>query len=339
MKETMGPAELETGSAVRLTPMAATASITESIALSRVDIGGHFAEPQFSNPETLTPLRLPEDFPLRPLFWPKTRKWLATLLVSAFAFIQPLTETMLTPCEEPITKTLSMTHSSQWYLTNSLILIGIGLGPLILAPLSEVYGRRPVLLGGSTFFIVWNTAGGGVRAIDQLLAFRALSGFGACVADASREASSGADWRWVFWATSAAAATVLITAFLFLQETFVPRIERKWLKKQHNPTTNNAMTLNDALKIVHPLNNCHHHPHPQKDPQLHFIALMRTNLQRPLRMLLTQPIVQLLALYMAMLYGIMFLFLFAYPLLWNRIYHQSSTIASLNYISCAIGSF
>jgi MFS family permease len=203
---------------------------------------------------------------------------------------------MLTPCEEPITKTLSLTHSSQWYLTNSLILIGIGLGPLILAPLSEVYGRRPVLLGGSTFFIVWNTAGGGVRAIDQLLAFRALSGFGACVADALAGGiigelwaveergrafavfmaapllgpalgpilgafiAQGADWRWVFWATSAAAATVLVTAFLFLQETFVPRIERNWLKKQHESPTNNTMTLNDALKTVSP--QAHHHPHP-----------------------------------------------------------------------------
>lgn len=68
-------------------------------------------------------------------------------------------------------------------------------------------------------------------------------------------------------------------------------------------------------------------------PQHRFLALMRTNLQRPLRMLLTQPVVQLLALYMAMLYGTLFLFLFAYPRLWTsprRPYHQSTTIVSLS---------
>lgn len=288
---------------------------------------------------------------------------------------------MLTPCEEPITASLSLTQSYQWYLINSLILVGVGFGPLVLAPLSEVYGRRPVLLGGSALFIVWNTAGGGVQSYDQLLAFRLLSGFGACVADALAGGvigelwaveergrafavfmatpllgpalgpilgafiAQGADWRWVFWATSAAAAAVLVTACLFLPETFGPRIERKWLKKQLKQAEkqSNPATVSADDKTAIPLSSTAiptqllQRGQQQAGPQVRFVELMRVNLQRPLRMLLTQPIVQLLALYMAMLYGIMFIMLFAFPLLWTSVYGQQSTTASLNYISLAIG--
>lgn len=54
-------------------------------------------------------------------------------------------------------------------------------------------------------------------------------------------------------------------------------------------------------------------------------------------MLATQVIIQLLATYMALLYGTMFLFLFVYPLLWTEQYGESVSIGSLNYISFALG--
>lgn len=64
---------------------------------------------------------------------------------------------------------------------------------------------------------------------------------------------------------------------------------------------------------------------------------MRDDLQEPFRMLATQPIVQLLATYMCLLYGTMFLFLYTYTLMWDKLYHQSIQIGSLNYIFAAMG--
>jgi multidrug resistance protein len=301
------------------------------------------------------------------------------VLVSVFAFIQPMTETMLAPCEEPITQSLNLTESYQWFLINSLVLVGVGLGPLILAPLSEVYGRKPVLLGGSIVFIVWNTSCGAVDDLDKMLAFRLLSGFGACVADAItggviadmwvREErgrvfavfmampligpglgpilgafiSQGTDWRWVFWITSAVAAAATGIAFFLLEEMYLPKIEQKWLKKQRKLAEKDTIEMLNT-KIDHPQQDIESPdpipgPRIPEHPQRRFLVLMRTNLQRPLRMLLTQPIVQLLALYMALLYGIMFLFIFAYPRLWTSptSYNQSIRIGSLNYISIGIG--
>jgi hypothetical protein len=53
-------------------------------------------------------------------------------------------------------------------------------------------------------------------------------------------------------------------------------------------------------------------------------------------MLATQPIIQIIAVYMALLYGTMFLFLFMHPTLWVQRYGQIVRVGSLNYISAAL---
>lgn len=90
---------------------------------------------------------------------------------SGFLFLQAMAESMLVPMETQISPDLHITQAYQWILCNSLILIGIGLAPLILAPLSEVYGRRPILLSGSAVFVIWNTACGVAPNLAPLLAF------------------------------------------------------------------------------------------------------------------------------------------------------------------------
>jgi multidrug resistance protein len=258
---------------------------------------------------------------------------------------------MLSTVEAQVTRAINIQRSYDWLLVNSLILIGVGLSPLLLAPLSEVYGRKPILLCGTSFFVVWNTACGAAKNLDQMLAFRLLSGFGASVADAIAGGlmsdlwrpeergkafavfmvapllgpalgpicgafiSEGTNWTWVFWTTSIASAVVVIIAFFFLHETYAPRLDQRW----HNKELKEG---GDQRPI-------------RDSPPL--LELMGTNLQRPFRLLGTQPIVQLLATYMALLYGTMFLFLFMYPRMWKEQYHQSVRIGSLNYVSIAIG--
>ncbi|KAG8160919.1 hypothetical protein KVR01_009183 [Diaporthe batatas] len=291
---------------------------------------------------------------LEPKNWAPARKWTATLLLSAFAFLQPLSETMLSPVEKNISKALHITQAYEWLLVNSLILIGIGLAPLVLAPLSEVYGRKPVLIVGSIVFVVWNTGCGAARTLGQMLAFRLLSGFGASVADALAGGvmgdlwraeergkafavfmaapllgpaigpicgafiSEGIDWRWVFWIISIASAVTIALAVVFLRETYLPKLQQLDADKR-SKTSGGGGTVE------------------AQDRKEKFLMDMRVNLQRPLRMLTTQVIIQLLAGYMSILYGTMFLFLFMYPTMWTRQYGQSVGIGSLNYISFAIG--
>ena len=128
--------------------------------------------------------------------------------------------------------------------------------------------------------------------------------------------SEGTNWRWIFYVTSIASGAVIILAIICLHETYEPKLEQKRrraaTKKSSKPTISPQ-----SAKV--------------------FFELMRENLQRPFRMLATQVIIQLLATYMALLYGTMFLFLFVYPLLWTEQYGESVSIGSLNYISFALG--
>lgn len=262
---------------------------------------------------------------------------------------------MLAPVEGKVSRDLHITQAYEWLLVNSLILIGVGLAPLLLAPLSEAYGRKPVLVVGTAIFVVWNTASGASRTLGEMFAFRLLSGFGASVADAlaggvmsdlwdadergrafaffmaapllgpalgpicAAFISEGIDWRWVFWIVSIASAVVLILAIIWLHETYEPRLEQRLRRKAKGASKESQENVEVAQTMTP------------------FAEEMQIHLQRPFRMLGTQVIVQLLAGYMALLYGTMFLFLYMYPLMWTEQYHESVGIGSLNYLSFAIG--
>lgn len=266
---------------------------------------------------------------------------------------------MLAPVQEQISEDLSIQQGYQWILVNSLILIGVGLGPLILAPVSEMYGRRPALLGGSALFIIWNTGCGFAQSLSQMLAFRLLAGFGACAADAvaggvlgdlwaphergrafavymaapllgpgvgpiiGAYIATGTSWRWVFWITSIASASVLLIAVVFLRESFDPTLI--------------CADQEDDVDLKTPIEGPEERPKKDEGAYLDFMSLLWTHLQRPFRMLATQVIIQLIAMYMALLYGTMFLFLYMYAILWTKSYGQSVRTGSLNYISAAIG--
>ena len=66
---------------------------------------------------------------------------------------------------------------------------------------------------------------------------------------------------------------------------------------------------------------------------------MERSLIRPFKLLFTQPIVQALAIYMAYLYGLMYLVISSFPTLWEDQYHESIGIGGLNYISLGVGFF
>ena len=67
--------------------------------------------------------------------------------------------------------------------------------------------------------------------------------------------------------------------------------------------------------------------------------VLKVSLVRPFVLLGTQPIIQVLALYMAYLYGLVYLLLTTFPPLWEGVYHESIGISSLNYISIGLGFF
>jgi MFS family permease len=133
--------------------------------------------------------------------------------------------------------------------------------------------------------------------------------------------SQNTTWRWCFYATTIFTAIVQCFGLFFLQETYAPKL-LQWKRDKLRKETGN-------MKL-----------HTEFDsPDRTLLTTIKVAMKRPFKLLGTQPIVQVLACYMAYLYGLMYLMLSTFPLLWSDRYGMSVGIGSLNFISMGLGFF
>ena len=64
-------------------------------------------------------------------------------------------------------------------LALSVYVLAYAVGPLALAPISEIYGRRPVWLLCGTTYVIFNTVCGFAQNNATMIAARLLAGVGA----------------------------------------------------------------------------------------------------------------------------------------------------------------
>ncbi|MGO2415045.1 MULTISPECIES: multidrug effflux MFS transporter [Cobetia] len=65
-------------------------------------------------------------------------------------------------------------------MTVTLFLGAVGVGQILVGPLTDLYGRRPALLGGATVYLVGALVGALAQDISMLYFGRILQGLGAC---------------------------------------------------------------------------------------------------------------------------------------------------------------
>ncbi len=114
--------------------------------------------------------------PINPRSFSKTRKWLIVTIVSAGSTCVTCASSMYTLTYGQITKEF---HISRVVATLglSLFVVGLGLGPMILGPLSEFYGRRPIYVCAFAFFLIWLIPCAVAKNIGTELVSRFLDGF------------------------------------------------------------------------------------------------------------------------------------------------------------------
>jgi MFS transporter, DHA1 family, multidrug resistance protein len=104
---------------------------------------------------------------------------LFTALLGAITALAALSIDMSLPALPAMTMALSAkSAAAQWTL--SLFVLGFAGGQLILGPLSDHFGRRPVLLCGLTLYVVTGVACASATSIGILVAMRFLQGVSAC---------------------------------------------------------------------------------------------------------------------------------------------------------------
>jgi MFS family permease len=99
--------------------------------------------------------------------------------ISIPLFLMPLSSTITTPTVSAIADEFHITSSVTGPLALSLFLLMYSMGPILLGPFSELYGRWPVLQAGSVLYLAFNIGAGFCTSMTQLLIFRLLSGLGA----------------------------------------------------------------------------------------------------------------------------------------------------------------
>ncbi|KAK5946090.1 hypothetical protein PMZ80_000229 [Knufia obscura] len=294
----------------------------------------------------------PND-PDNPKNWTQTRKWASTLTVAMFTFISPIASSMVAPALSDVARDLNVPPGFQTSLLLSIFILSYAFGPLLLGPLSEVFGRTRVLQSSFMFFMVFCLACGLAQNKAQFFVFRIISGLGGSAPLAvgpgvlsdlwppeQRGKALGyytagpllgpaigpifggfiaqdTTWRWVFWATAAYTGLVQIVGLFVLRETYAPI-----LLARKAAQTANSSNANDSQVSV---------PKPQLS------ILLAKALKRPMFLLFTQPIIQALALYQLYNYGTIYLILTTFPNVWIGVYHEKQSIGGLNYLSIGVG--
>ncbi|KAJ5637224.1 hypothetical protein N7490_007103 [Penicillium lividum] len=289
--------------------------------------------------------------PANPQNWNPTKKSCVILMVSFLASISPLASTMTAPALPAIAHDLNINSSPELQFTLSIYVLGYAIGPLILAPLSEVYGRVWVCQLSNLWFSLFNTVCGFATTAPQLLVFRFLAGLGSSttlsvgagvLGDCYQPNNMGSaaaiysvlpimgpvigpiiggfvtqhtTWRWIFWAISIWDIVIQIVACFVFHETYKPIILRREANKLHKM---NGLDISRDKPSVY--------------------DVLRRSIGRPLHLLGTKSLIQALALYLGFLSGVSYIVDTTFPTLWTDRYDQSTSKGSLNYIALGIGA-
>ncbi|KAH6674831.1 polyamine transporter 3 [Halenospora varia] len=293
------------------------------------------------------------DDPDNPKNWPLRKKWGALCGISAFVLMSPLSSTIVAPALDQIARDLDA-HGAEKTMVVSIFVLAFAVGPLIASPLSEIYGRTRVVQSWNLVYLAFNTACGAAQSKTALLILRFMAGLfgsatlgigGGTLGDLFTAKERGKavaiyslalllgpvlgpvvggvvsqhlGWQWTFYIASIIDAVVQLNGFFFLKETYGPvllrRRQRRRDKESGRPTA------------------------PEPHGIKHLRQRLRQNLGRAVILLATEPIVQVLALYNAFLYGIIFILYATFSELWMTVYGQSATLSGLHYISMGVGA-
>lgn len=100
---------------------------------------------------------------------------LIVLVLSLLLGLQPITTDLYLPALPALTQGFGASLS-QAQLTLTALLLAFGLSQMVWGPLSDRFGRRPVLLWGTLLYVLASVASAFVVSMEQLIALRALQG-------------------------------------------------------------------------------------------------------------------------------------------------------------------
>lgn len=254
---------------------------------------------------------------------------------------------MCAPATSYILEEFQTSNKLQATLLVSIWELGEVVGPLIIAPLSESFGRLPVYHTANIMFIICTIAAAESTSMSMLIAMRFLLGLSVAstvinpciVGDMFREEERGKamglmgaipfiapclgptiggfvaearGWRWTFWVTAMIAAPLQLLFLLSYRETYRVRILQIKTAKQRKRTGNNALRSRYELDLS-----------PSK--------MIRESVQRPLKMLVLCPVVLLVGVCGAVGMSLVYVIITSISDTYEVVYHFEKQFLGLSY--------
>lgn len=305
------------------------------------------ADPNFEVDFEPGDLENPRNWPLLYKSWVLITVSIATLLIVAnsTAYTAAMGDMMIEfGVDDKAIATLGVTT----------YLFGLAIGSLILAPIAETYGRRPVYGICMFLFLIFVIPGSLLSSFEGIITVRFISAlFGsAMIANApgtiadmvsdeyravafsvwsigpmngpvigpvfSGYSTEKLSWRWTNWIIVIWAGISFVMLTL-LKETYSPVLLQKRAAKMRKE--------NDDPRYW-----------SRYDVKVGFLELMRINLSRPFIMAVTEPICIFWNGYISLIYGILYLCFVAYPIVFREERGWSLGQTGLSFIGIGIGS-
>lgn len=223
--------------------------------------------------------------------------------------------------------------------------------------MSEIYGRRIVLSCANWFFVVWQIGCALAPNIETLIICRMFAGMGGAgcltlgaglIADLFPVEQRGMatalwscgpllgpvagpiaggfigetiGWRWVFWVVMIAAAVVSFGIEILNRETYAAVLIRRKTER-----LSKELGRTDLRSAYEP-----------NVERVSVASAMKVGLKRPILLLVKSPIVLLLSLYMAIVYGLLYLFFTTIPSVFENQYGFSTGLSGLAYLGIGLG--
>ncbi|GAA6019164.1 hypothetical protein JCM10207_006571 [Rhodosporidiobolus poonsookiae] len=309
-----------------------------------------------------------KDDPACPLNWSNGRRTLGTFCVAGFTLLAPLSSSMIAPAAPQVAAKLNITNEVEISMTVSIFVLAFAISPLVFGPASELWGRVRVLQIANVFYIIFNLVCAFATTRGQFIAFRFLAGFGGgaplsigagVLSDMWRPEERGKSaalyslgpllgpamgpvmggwiaekvpvtgYRWIFFSTTIFSALVQIIGLFFLTETYAPVLlhrQAQALKKSMGlpPNSDRVQTVYESKQGGR-----------RKTPR----EVVAHGMVRPFTLITREPILQVLALFMAIIYGIIYIMIVSTSSIFSDVYGQSVGIASLHFIALCLGFF
>lgn len=293
---------------------------------------------------------LPDD-PENPMNFREVSKWSLNLLVALCAFTIALASSAYSGGLVEVISAFDVSKEVS-ILGVSLYVIGFAIGPLAWAPLSEKYGRRYVFIVSGALLTATLAGTAGAHNIETLMILRFLAGSlgsaplviaGGVIADLFDPLTRGlalglyvvapflgpsigpivggfiaeaGGWRWVQGFLAILSGAQWILTLILLPETYPPVLLRRRAEHLSSVTGKVYRSTLDLNKV---------------SLKLSVILL------RPWALLFREPIVLLITIYMSIIYGTLYMFFAAYPIVFQETRGWGEGLGGLSFLGIMVG--